>query len=222
MLIYNNLINPLCYKDSKINKKYILPILFYFFGSVILTIPILIFIFFKIDNLYFKNIIDILIFKFNLFTVIFLIIVFILIMVFELFFFDKESFENNLRNIELLLGEKNNIFLNFILCFFTGYFEEVLFRGYLYYLVLILSKSLFFGNILSIILISLIFGFLHITQGKIGIIASSIISIIFFISIVISNTIWYAIIFHFIFNFVELSFIFPYQKRMEKKSAHIV
>jgi len=111
VLIYNNLINPLCYKDSKINKKYILPILFYFFGSVILTIPILIFIFFKIDNLYFKNIIDILIFKFNLFTVIFLIIVFILIMVFELFFFDKESFENNLRNIELLLGEKNNIFL---------------------------------------------------------------------------------------------------------------
>jgi hypothetical protein len=42
---------------------------------------------------------------------------------------------------------------------------------------------------------------------------SFVISIVFFISIFITGTIWYAVTFHFIFNFIELTFVFPYQKK---------
>ena len=134
----------------------------------------------------------------------------ILIFIFDIFFYNNsENFKNNDRNITLLIGVKHNAFLNLILSLLSGYFEELLFRGYFFLLLSLLIPNIY----INILIVSITFGFLHITQKKSGVILTTIISIIFFISIIISKTILYAMIFHALFNFVELSIIYPYQKR---------
>jgi membrane protease YdiL (CAAX protease family) len=204
-------------------KKYFFPILFYSAGSIMLLTPVIFFIMTKINKFeIFNYIISIMQFKFDILTIFFLLFVFGLILVLDIFFFkDEEHIKKNIKNIEILLGEKNNILLNFILCIFTGFFEEILFRGYLYFLIFMVLNIIFpfiVAVFISIFIVSVLFGFLHITQGKIGFIMSALISVIFFVSIIISKTIWYAMVTHFIFNFIELSFVFPSQKKKYSES----
>jgi len=120
---------------------------------------------------------------------------------------NRDTFENNYKNITNLIGNKHNIFLNLVLSFLSGYFEELLFRCYLFLLLNLIIPNIF----INITIISIIFGLLHITQKSIGVILSFVISIFFFLSILLSNTVIYAMVFHGLFNFIELSFIFPYQ-----------
>jgi membrane protease YdiL (CAAX protease family) len=199
-------------------KKYLFAILFYFIGCVLVTIPVVL-AFIKPADRYFLFVFfrDIFVFKFNPLMIIILAVLFgIIIMIDCDILIKSETVEKNVRNIEILLGQTNNIPLNFVLCLFTGYFEETLFRGILYSFILIFFQLFVQGTVpivISVALTSMIFALFHITQGKIGLIASFIISIIFFISIFITRTIWYAVAVHFLFNFIELSFIFPYQKK---------
>lgn len=189
-------------------RKYIFPIFFYLFGSLILLLPIFVKLLFRLNNIFLDQLISIIQIKYSFISIILLLSVTIILITYDLLTTDEKMFRKNEKNIIMLLGNKHNIILNFVLCFFTGFFEELFFRGYLFILL-----SLFINNLFIIILIiSSTFGILHLTQGLKGVVLSSIISIIFFLSVLISQTIWYAIIFHIIFNFLELTIIYPYQK----------
>jgi membrane protease YdiL (CAAX protease family) len=197
-------------------KKYFIVIVFYIIGSILVSIPVILAFHFETIG-FFSYIKDIFIFKFNLLTIILFIIFFIILILADSIAINNQKvIKNNIRNIELLLGGKNNIFLNFVLCIFTGFFEETAFRGLLFSFFNIIIKLFLSGMnslILSILLVSIIFALFHITQGWIGLVMSFIISVLFFVSIIISKTIWYAVIIHFLFNFIELSFVLPYQKK---------
>ncbi len=190
-------------------KKYVFPVLFYFISSVIITIPLPLALFCNLDSGFFFNLIDLLKFKFHLLTLFLLsVLLFLFLLLDSIIYRDKENFKDLEKNITALIGDKNNIFLNFILSFFGGYFEELFFRGYLFLLFKLFIPNIF----VNIFIISAIFGFLHITQKTFGVIFSFSVSVLFFISLLLSKTVIYAIFFHIIFNFIELSFIFPMKK----------
>jgi membrane protease YdiL (CAAX protease family) len=199
-------------------KKYLIAILFYLAGSVLVTIPVLLAFFSRQGGFEIFDFIKVVfIFKFNVFALLALILFFGLVLLSDLSIFIKtHDAENTIRNVTMLLGERNFISLNLILCILTGYFEETLFRVIMYSLTLILLMIIlpvFIAIILSVILISAVFSVFHMTQGVTGLVTSFVISVIFFISILVTQTIWYAVAFHFLFNFIELSFVFPYQKK---------
>ncbi|MCK4799319.1 MAG: CPBP family intramembrane metalloprotease [Spirochaetes bacterium] len=195
----------------------------YFIGSIIVSIPILIsiagawgYISLKYD--FFDSILNIIHFRFSFITLLILFIAISTALVIDMFFFkNKKQFNKNLHVLENIFGKKINIFFNFSLSLLAGYFEELVFRVYLYLFLLFIIQKIttlfFYVDIVIIILISLIFAFLHILQGKLAFILSFIFSIIFFISIKLSNCIWYAIIAHAVFNFLELAIIFPLHKK---------
>ena len=201
-------------------KKYLTAILFYIAGSIVSSIPL--FLSFYFENEFFSYIRKLVYFNMNVFAITGLSLFFGLVILFDMFFMTKsENIKRNFRNIEMLLGTRNNILLNFILCLFTGYFEEMLFRGILYYLLYILAcffLSPVFAMIVAVSTVSITFAVFHITQGIPGLVMSFIISVVFFISIFISGTIWYAALFHLIFNFMELTFVIPYQKKLIDKA----
>lgn len=181
-------------------------LLFYITGSILVTIPL---IFIKKARL-------LLVFKFSFEVIIFLITILFIVMLLEFLTF-TENDEINLKRIEIIFGVNLNIPYIFLICLFAAYFEEFLFRGYSYILLKnilqLFIKNPLIINIIVTIIISLIFGILHITQGiKCGIF-SFLASVIFFISMIISNTIIYAIFAHFLFNFIELTIIIPYQRK---------
>jgi membrane protease YdiL (CAAX protease family) len=194
-------------------KKYLFPLIFYITGTIILFLPVFLF-----SKVYFFSLLtNILKFNFSIISILILFFSFSAFIILDIFLLDdKNLIQRNIRNIEMLLGEKQNIFLNLILCIFTGFFEEILFRGYIYFGLILLLK-IFLPNlaalIISVLVLSIIFGLFHITQGIPGLIVTTLISVVFCITLIFSNTIWYAIIVHFIFNFIELSFIVPYQKK---------
>ncbi len=185
----------------------ILSFLFYAGGSILVSI-LLIFI---------KDVRFLLKFKFSLSSILFLGFTLIIFILLEFLITNKENDKKNIKQIEIVFGKHPNILYLFFICLLASYFEELFFRGYLYLflknLFSIFINNNFAINIIIIVFISFVFGILHISQGIAGFIFSFIASITFFISIIISSTIIYAIIAHFVFNFIELTVIIPYKRK---------
>lgn len=196
--------------------------MFYILGSILLTLPLL---FYKIKPYNFNFIKDILIifqFNFNLMILLLLIFGSIVFFIYDVFIFkDKDQLKKNIIMFEEIIGGKRNVGLNLILSILSGYFEELLFKGYMYYVLINIIKITNIFNdiyleVIIIIFVSIIFALFHIVQGKEVFIVSFLLSLLFFISIKLTDSIWYAISFHSIINFIELTFIIQYQKKSLK------
>jgi membrane protease YdiL (CAAX protease family) len=192
--------------NFKINR-YLFSVSFYLFGCILTILPVFIF---QID--YFKIIKNLFNNNFHLLIIIILIFFLIIILLTDYLVTKKDNLDILTKNINFINGGNNNNYINLILCIFVGVFEELLFRGYAYSLIIILKCNLFF-IIVIVFVFSIIFSILHITQGKIGLIFSFVISILLFVTIFVTRSIWYAIVFHFLIDFIELSVIYPLQKR---------
>lgn len=160
-------------------------------------------------------------FNLNIKVLILLISASTVFFIYDIFlFYNKNQLKKNIILFEQIFGNKTNTGLNLILSILSGYFEELFFRGYLYYFLINVIQKINFFNvnylvIILIIFVSIIFAFFHIVQGNEVLIISFLLSILFFISIKLSSSIWYAISFHSIINFVELTFIIQYQKKLK-------
>jgi membrane protease YdiL (CAAX protease family) len=201
------------YKMKKIS------LFFYITGSLLLTLPIIIYKLFQSKSTIINNLINIFNFRLDIITILLILSSIILIIFYDILFFNnKNQLSKNLILIEQIFGKKFDIKLILVLSLLSGYFEELLFRGYLYFslnriLEVINIFNAFYSDLIIILFISILFALLHIIQGKEIFIISLLISIIFFISIKASNSIWYAVLTHSIINFIEFSFIIPYQKK---------
>ncbi len=193
-------------------------LIFYISGSIILTLPVILFKIFSINLKIINNIYEILHFNFNSITILFLFFSISILFLYDIFFYkNNNQLKKNIILLEHIFGTKTNIKLNLLLSFLSGYFEELLFRGYLYYLLLniIIIKDYYnniYAELIIFFLISLLFALFHVIQGKEIFIISFLISIVFLISIKLSSSIWYAVLTHSIINFIELTFIIPYQR----------
>ena len=195
-----------------------LTLLFYTTGSILFSLPILFYSITGFKNIFLNNIL--LLFKPNfeaktLFLMLFLTFI---IIIYDLFFLKNEKqIKKNILLFETVFGKHNDIRFNFFISLLSGYMEELIFRGYIYLLLITLFKeimtSVIYLDAVFIIIISLVFALFHIIQGKTALYASFIISIVFFISIKMSDTILYAIGTHALINFLELSIVVPYQKK---------
>ena len=193
-------------------------LIFYISGTVLATLPLIIYKFVKFQSIIFYNLINILYIKFNFMTILISFFSIIFVIFFDIFFLkNKDQLKKNIIIIEQIFGGEINIKLNFILSILSGYFEEILFRGYLYLSLIRIFKindiNNFHTELILILFISLLFALFHINQGKTTFIISFLISVIFFVTIKLSLSIWYAILTHSIINFIEFTFIIPYQKK---------
>ena len=194
-------------------------LIFYISGSILVTLPLIIFQILQSKSIIINNIINILHLKFNITTILLLLLTIILIILLDIFFLrNKNQLKKNITMINQIFGTKLNIKLNLLLSILSGYFEELLFRGYIYFILIRILEikgiiNNFYADLIIILFISLFFGILHVVQGKEAFLISFLISIILFISIKISSSIWYAILTHATINFIEISFIIPYQKK---------
>jgi membrane protease YdiL (CAAX protease family) len=192
---------------KKITK---LTIIFYLIVLIILISPLIL----QLNKLIYlellNDLLQLLKINFNLITIfIFITSLLILILTDLLIFKDKKRLAKNIKLIEMSFGEKRNIFTNLTLSLLSGSAEELLFRGYLF----ILTKIIISNIIIIIIFLSLIFALLHIIQGLSGFILTFIASIVLFILLITAHSLWYAVIFHLLFNFIQLNFLIDFQKK---------
>jgi membrane protease YdiL (CAAX protease family) len=202
-------------------KKYIL--IFYITGSIIATLPLIISVFFPFGGQYLEKIKTILSFKYDLNSIVLMITAIITLLLIDSYLFSNIKYlKRNSRLLNSALGEKDTKF-NIFLSLFTGYFEEILFRGYFFIFSIYLFNAFFhFSNeIMSVFaavaLVSVVFGMFHVVQGMIGALVSFVFSIIFFLTMLKSGCLWYAIAGHALFNFIELTFVFPSNKKKLEK-----
>lgn len=125
--------------------------------------------------------------------------------------------------IEKLLGSKldlsnlDNIkgnVLNYIIMLAIGwvvggFLEEVLFRGFLITRISALFKNAKIGNILAVLITSIVFGLSHMYQGFVGVISTGLISVILGIVFVKSKKVlWYSIFIHGFNNTLGITIIY--------------
>lgn len=205
------------------NKNTILLTIIYIYLalSIVFALPIIIYLLFfhGKDVIFLTSLAAAFYFNFDLITVIFLTVSMSLVMTIDLRFTQNtEKFKKN-RTINDIFPEETKIYSKFIVSSLSGFFEEIFFRGYLFYLPSLFLGKLFYNSVVYItviVLISIIFGLLHINQGMSAAALSGAVSIIFFISIKLSSSLWYPIFYHFLFNFIQLAFILPYNRKMSR------
>ncbi len=185
-------------------------ITFYLSLLIILIVPILLQILNLIDLTFFADLLTFFRMNLNIRAIIILILSLALLLSADVFFIrDKGRIIKNIKLIEMTFGAKRSIFLNFTVSSLSGMAEEIFFRGYLYILCGYLVKS----TMIIIIAISLVFALLHIIQGIQGLIVTFSASVMVFIIMITAHSIWYAVIFHILFNFIQLNFIIDMQKK---------
>ena len=86
---------------------------------------------------------------------------------------------------------------------FVGLHEEILFRGF------VLSRfcTLFGRPTIAVLASGLIFGLLHVYQGPIGVVQTTVVGLVLAGTVIITRTLWPAIIAHFIFDTIGLLLI---------------
>jgi len=196
-------------------------ILLYLFFSVLFALPLIFFS--KLE--FISNIINLFKFKLSFSSIILAIMSVFLILIYD--FYEKYSLilKEKLLMFESIFGSNPGTIDTGIISILSGFFEELFFRGYLYYIFLFLfnlfMKNTLFINIFSIIIISIIFGLFHIVQGFKAFLFSMLISIVFFITQILSCTLYYAVFSHAIFNFIEIRFVYTYKiEKFIKKSSN--
>jgi len=159
--------------------------------------------------------------NFDIRSLIFLTVTMSIVMIIDVLFIqNSENLKKN-KTIDDIFPEDTKLHLKFIVSLLSGFFEEIFFRGYLFFLPSLFLGELFYNRavyISIIVTISIIFGVLHINQGKSAAALSVAVSIIFFISLKLSSSIWYPIVYHFLFNFIQLAFILPYNRNKSRSS----
>lgn len=195
-------------------------VIIYLIGSILITMPSLFLL--KFENIVIKEVNKALFFNFDLRSIIITIFSITIIILLDIIYFLNFKYKNRNNTLINKLFEKRNFVLDPVFSFLTGYFEEIFFRGYLYLLLLITISNIININEITIslivmIFISIIFGLFHLTQGLIAFFLSLVMSMIFFLTIKISGTIWYAIIGHALFNYIEITFVLPWQKSYIQK-----
>ena len=98
-----------------------------------------------------------------------------------------------------------------LLAVFTGVHEEILFRGF----VLTRLGAFFRSPAPAVILCGVFFGAMHVYQGVIGVIQTTAVGLVLGAIVVITRSLWPAIIAHGIFNAVGLALIPLIRGRME-------
>ncbi|MBN2545645.1 MAG: CPBP family intramembrane metalloprotease [Spirochaetes bacterium] len=193
----------------------------YLIFSIIAIMPL----FFFDKTAFISSILNLLIFKINFYSIIIVTIAVCLILIYD--FFEKYSLflKEKLLLFENIFGPNPLVIETLIISLLSGFFEELLFRGYLYFFSLFIFKFFISDTLLieffSILIISIIFGLFHVVQGVKAFLFSILISIVFFISINLSNTLYYAIFSHAFFNFIEIKFIYTYKiEKFIKKSSN--
>lgn len=160
---------------------------------------------------------DLLVFKLHFTVIIGLACCVGLFLVIDIFFFNTtEQISKNIAMMRFLVGRS---FVNYLGVSIIGsYAEEIMFRGYLYYfLTVVITINIVFIDVVVMIVVSFIFAFLHVAQGVKAFVISFLCSIVFLISVKISSTIWYAVMFHALFNIVELTCVIRiHEKRLVK------
>ncbi|MCG8569592.1 MAG: CPBP family intramembrane metalloprotease [Spirochaetes bacterium] len=179
----------------------------YIIASLFVTIPLI--IFYPHGLALFVNLVEMFRFPEHWLATALLFLGILVINLYDILFYnDREQFIKNEQMIRSVIGEKS--ILNYLLIsILSGYFEEVLFRGYFYQLLLLTKTPLVF----TFSLISFIFAILHANQGKIAFILSFMISLSFLLYVHYTGCIIIPIIFHALFNFFQLTFTIPYQKK---------
>lgn len=86
---------------------------------------------------------------------------------------------------------------------FVGLHEEILFRGFM------LSRlcALFGRPTIAVLAGGLIFGLLHVYQGPIGVVQTTMVGLVLAGTVIITRTLWPAIIAHFVFDTIGLLLI---------------
>ncbi|OHD37702.1 MAG: hypothetical protein A2015_13690 [Spirochaetes bacterium GWF1_31_7] len=160
----------------------------------------------------FLTILLIVIFKFNQFLrctysilgflgiFFFLFIVFI----FDRLFRNSERNELNKHLYDTLLGGDRSLIFNFIISVTGSFSEELFFRVFLFSLLHIVIGL---NAYVTIAIISILFGVMHFTQGKLVFILSLLSSIYFFLLMIITKSFVYPAIAHTLLNFIELELI---------------
>ncbi len=102
---------------------------------------------------------------------------------------------------------------------FTGFHEDVLFRGFVLTRVTALCKS----RVAAIILSSIVFGFAHIYQGPLGVVQTTALGLVFCGLVTLTRSLWPAVIAHALFNSISLSLmplLRPWLESLMKEAGH--
>ena len=186
-----------------------LSILFYAIPSVLLTFPL--FLFRKRNFLLIEELLKLFHFRFNWIPLLILTLSMCLIIFYDLFYFSKkERFAQNYEVIKKITGKNSLWYVNLSLSALSGYFEELLFRGYL---LIILTVIIRFNYLIVIFILSIFFGLFHLSQGKAAFFLSTLVSMLFFYTVKMSENIIIPMVFHTAFNYIQLQWIIPYQKK---------
>ncbi len=196
------------------NRIFFANFFIYVVATILLFIPLFIF-----KNSYFLILGKLFTFRLDIISIVITISILILIVILDIIVAPKlKSTRGNIDkfNRYLSIDSIPTIFI-LIFSFFVALCEEIIFRGYLIALLFLILPTIIsvnFTGTLIILLLSILFALLHLYQGVFNVIMIFLISIALFVILVISKTIWYPIIFHFILDFIQLAFILPYQKRI--------
>ncbi len=119
-------------------------------------------------------------------------------------FHNSEQTEWNKHLYDALLGADRSSLFNFIISVTGSFSEELFFRVFLFSLLHIVTGL---NMYVTIAVISILFGVMHFTQGKLVFILSLFSSIYFFILIIVTKSFVYPAIAHTLLNFIELELI---------------
>jgi len=114
-------------------------------------------------------------------------------------FIEKQMTDSNQGAIEVLPRTKQEKYLFSLLALSAGICEEIIFRGFLVFLVLAIFPCL---PIYLVILIStLIFGIAHAYQGLQGVISTGLLAAMFMCLFLVTDCLLFPILLHFIMDF---------------------
>lgn len=179
----------------------------YTFLAFFLTAPL----FFIRKSSFIRLVFDLFIFRFKLIPFLTVLLFFVTTFLVDFFFSNNEKqFHENYTRLKEVLGSGRNGLKIAALALLSGFTEELLFRGYLLFL---LVKLLVMPPFLGVVIVSLLFGFLHVNQGKTAFFVSTLVSGILCYFVLSTGSLVIPFVFHAGFNFIQLYFVLPLQKK---------
>lgn len=194
---------------KKINNCNYKPLFFYLLFLILCLIIILLFRDNKYINLYFNMSLSL--------KGMLLVFIFPPVMIIsDKIFTGKKREYSNIKMIEDFFGKNRTFSYDFLLSASGSFSEELFFRLISF---AFLCSFLRIETVYAVILISVLFGVLHITEGAAALILSFLSSVYFFILMFISGSILYPASAHAVFNFIQLFWIMK-KNDLPKKAGH--
>lgn len=175
--------------------------------SLILLLPL------KVSNDvdYFNNISSFLNFNFDYLFFLITVLLIIVLVFFSIYFVKNDNNDRYSKIYYDVLGTKKPIILSFLMIFFGAFFEELMFRGYIFvfFNIIFYKFGIDYNVAISIVLLSVVFSLFHITQGREGLVFSFILSIFLAILTYRSYSVWPAVLIHSLYNSIEIFYVYP-------------